>query len=342
MRHLRGLAVLAATIAMSSVALAASGPFGIATPDSPVGNGVSGPAAPLYLAAIRLQTLFYQKLTSALDAFSGDPHAGLWLVTLSFLYGIFHAIGPGHGKAVISSFVLATGERLRQAAVMSVLASALQAFSAIAIVLVAATVFDATASQITVLTDRLELGSYALITLLGVTLLAAKARVFMRHWGGRRPAGSFACEPVMPDGANPAGVRWPGLHRHDATCGCLAASHLAMDGPATSRREKLQAIVSVGLRPCSGALIVLVFALARHLALAGMISVLAMAAGTALTVSFVAALSVMARGLLARFVLSGAGGKHRFAASLEFAGACAVFLFGVTMLTGLLVADGVM
>lgn len=338
MRGLRTVLALAVFLAASGAALAASSPFGIATPDSPAG-GISGPAAPLYLAAIRLQTLFYQKLTSGLDAFSSDRHAGLWLMALSFLYGIFHAVGPGHGKAVISSFVLATGERLRQAVLMSLLASALQAISAIAIIFAATALLDATAAQITSLTDKLELGSYGLITLLGLNLLVSKGRLLAHRWGRSEGlSGSFACEEVRAGSASPAWFgRW-GSHRHDAACGCLPVDRLATAGPGTSWKEKLQAILSVGLRPCSGALIVLVFALSRHLALAGTMSVLAMAAGTALTVSFFAALSVLARGFLARFALSGAGGGQRFAVGFEFAGACAVFLFGATMLCGLLVS----
>jgi len=339
MRGLRTVLALAVFLVASSAVLAASSPFGIATPDSPAGGGISGLAAPLYLAAIRLQTLFYQKLTSGLDAFSSDRHAGLWLMALSFLYGIFHAVGPGHGKAVISSFVLATGERLRQAVLMSLLASALQAVSAIAIIFAATALFDATAAQITSLTDKLELGSYGLITLLGLSLLVSKGRLLAHRWGrSEGPSGSFACEEVRAGSASPAWFgRW-GFHRHDAACGCLPVDRLATAGPGTSWKEKLQAILSVGLRPCSGALIVLVFALSRHLALAGTMSVLAMAAGTALTVSFFAALSVLARGFLARFALSSAGGGQRFAVGFEFAGACAVFLFGATMLCGLLVS----
>ncbi|WP_160871902.1 nickel/cobalt transporter [Shinella sp. AETb1-6] len=330
MKDLRIALALAVSLAAHGVALAATSPFGIATPDSPAGAGISGPAAPLYLAAIRLQTEFYQKLTSGLDAFSSDPHAGLWLVALSFLYGIFHAVGPGHGKAVISSFVLATGERLRQAVLISLLASALQAASAIAIIFTATALFDATAAQVTSLTDKLEMGSYGLITLLGLTLLVSKGRLFARRWGRvEGPAGSFACEEVR------------GPHRHDAACGCLPVDRLATAGPGASRTEKLQAILSIGLRPCSGALIVLVFALSRHLALAGTMSVVAMAAGTALTVIFVAALSVLARGFLSRLALSKVGAAQGFTAGLELAGACAVFLFGATMLCGLLVSGGV-
>ncbi|WP_176526897.1 HoxN/HupN/NixA family nickel/cobalt transporter [Rhizobium subbaraonis] len=130
-----------------------------------------------------------------------------------------------------------------------------------------------------------------------------------------------------------------GAHRHDTACRCLPVDRLATAGPGASWKEKLQAILSIGLRPCSGALIVLVFALSRHLALAGTMSVLAMAAGTALTVIIVAALSVLSRRFLARLALSGAGGGERFAICFEFAGACTVFLFGVTMLTGLFLVD---
>lgn len=345
MKRLRALAALAAFSGAPAISLAASSPFGIATPDSPAGNGVTGLASPLLLPAIHLQTLFYQKLTSALDAFSSDPHAGLWLIGLSFLYGIFHAVGPGHGKAVISSYVLATGERLRQATVMSVVASLLQALSAIAIIFVATRIMDATATEITFATDSLELGSYGLVTLLGLTLAASKGRLLADAWRGERASSSaFACEDsgVRTAASRKFGGVNLGIHRHGASCGCLAVNRLATAKPEATMKERLQAIASIGVRPCSGALIVLVFALSRHLAPAGIISVFAMAVGTAVTVSIIAALAVLARGFLARLAFSSQWMNSRLAASLEFGAACTVLLFGMMMLIGLIAADGLL
>jgi ABC-type nickel/cobalt efflux system permease component RcnA len=343
MKRISIVAAVALALGAPALAYAASSPFGIATPDSPIGNGIGGPAAPLLLEAIRLQSLFYQKLTGALDTFSSDPHAGLWLVCLSFLYGIFHAVGPGHGKTVISTYVLATGEKLVQATVMSLIASFLQAISAIAIIFAATTLFEATATEITSVTDKVEIGSYALVTILGLTLAASRGRKFAREWRqSRQVSSSFICDDPEADFPRKTWRNPLGLHRHGVDCGCFEAGRMVISRPRASVKERLQAVVSIGVRPCSGALIVLVFALSRHLALAGIMSVFAMAAGTAFTVAVVACLSVMARGVLVRLASSSGNARPWFGAGAELVAACVVFLFGLTMLTGTMAVDGLL
>jgi nickel/cobalt transporter (NicO) family protein len=337
------LSALALWLGAPASSWAASGPFGIATPDSPVGNGLSGPLAPLFLYAIHLQTLFYQKLTSVLGASYSDPYAGIWLIGLSFLYGIFHAIGPGHGKAVISSYVLATGDRLVQTTVMSVAASLLQALSAISIVFIATMIFDATAAQVTSITDSIELVSYGLIALLGMTLALSRVRALAEAWRWKPSSrSSFSCDGYPAAIRSPAKLRGAAFEdlSHGVNCACIAVSRMAVEKPEATIRDRLQAVASIGIRPCSGALIVLVFAVARHQAFEGILSVFAMAAGTALTVSVVAVLSVLARGFLARLVSPDHWVKPRLAIGFQFAAACAVFLFGITMMTGLMAADG--
>ena len=63
-----------------------------------------------------------------------DGSAVWGLLGLSFLYGIFHAAGPGHGKAVISSYVVANEETWRRGVVLSFASALLQAFVAVAFV----------------------------------------------------------------------------------------------------------------------------------------------------------------------------------------------------------------
>lgn len=96
-------------------------------------------------------------------------------------------------------------------------------------------------------------------------------------------------------------------------------------------REGLAAIVSIGLRPCSGALVVLVFALSQGLLAAGIAATFLMGLGTAITVAALASLAVLAKGAALRF---GGGGARTAAALwwLELFGALAVMGFGLTLL----------
>ena len=117
-------------------------------------------------------------------AWQAEGGAAWALAGLSFAYGVFHALGPGHGKAVISSYVLANRQTARNGALLALLSSLIQALVAIALVAVLALVFDATAAVMNQATRWLELASYALVTLLGVWLVWLKA---LRPLLRRRP-----------------------------------------------------------------------------------------------------------------------------------------------------------
>jgi nickel/cobalt transporter (NicO) family protein len=96
----------------------------------------------------------------------------------------------------------------------------------------------------------------------------------------------------------------------------------------------LSTIIAVGLRPCSGAIIVLVFALAQGLFWAGIASTFVMGLGTAITVGAIASLAVGARAFAKRMAGSRTGYGVLALRGLEVGGACLVILVGVALLTG--------
>ena len=258
---------------------------------------------------------------------------------------MFHAVGPGHGKAVVTSYVLATGETLRRGIAISFVAALLQAVSAIAIVSVFTIALGATAMTMGRATDAIEIASYALITLLGIVLLWRKAlRPLLRN--GVRPLahGDQGHDHHHGHGDHDHhtghGHGHDGHHHvHDAHCG-----HAHLPEPADLAgpfhwRKAAAAAVAVGIRPCSGALIVLVFALSQGLFAAGVAATLAMSVGTGMTVSALAAAAVLARGLAER-VSDGGRGMAAMLRVVEIAAALVVFLFGTLMLTGALAAGG--
>ena len=102
-------------------------------------------------------------------------------------------------------------------------------------------------------------------------------------------------------------------------------------GDKFSLADAWSAIVAVGLRPCTGALFVLTFSFLNGLYLGGLLSVLAMSLGTAITVSILATLSVTAKDFVLKFT-SGGASRIRFANAIEIAGAIVVTLFGFTFL----------
>lgn len=343
-------------------------PFGV--PES--GAGLAG--GPGWLSAFFgqvsvWQTHFYRQFTAAVRAWQADGGAAWTLIGLSFAYGVFHALGPGHGKAVISSYVLANRQTARNGALLALLSSLVQALVAIAMVAALALVFNATAAVMNQATRWLELASYALVTLLGAWLVWIKAiRPLLR----RRPAPamavaaaptSVASAPVLKGAAalRAIGVRASAphghavapaqphdhdhdhVHAHHDDCGCGHAHVPPPDqvaGPLSWRRA-WSAIFAVGLRPCSGALIVLVFALSQGFFLAGVASALAMGLGTGLTVAALACLAVAAGGAATTLGsrLSGvAAARLRY--GVEALAALAVLALGVLLLGGMLAGGG--
>lgn len=347
-------------------------PFGV--PES--GAGMGGPSwlASFFGQVSVWQSHFYRQLTSAVRAWQADGGAAWMLIGLSFAYGVFHALGPGHGKAVISSYVLANRQTARNGALLALASSLVQALVAIAMVAVLALVFNATAATMNQATRWLELASYALVTLLGVWLVWVKAlRPLLRrrpvaaqpaNRGVDRPrpsavagsgqalkgaaalrAISVQAAPVRQGPATaalPSALHDPDHHHHD-DCGCGHA-HVPppeqVAGPLNWRRA-WSAILAVGLRPCSGALIVLVFALSQGFFMAGVASALAMGLGTGLTVAALACLAVAAGG--AATALGGrlsSAGAARLRYGVEALAALAVLVLGVLLLGGMLAGGG--
>src|SRR5262252_8458687 len=125
------------------------------------------------------QAEFYRQFSSLLRAAKTDGSAAWSLFGLSFLYGIFHAAGPGHGKAVISSYIVANNETWTRGVVLSFASALIQALVAVVLVGMAAVVLNATAATMGRAVNVIEIVSYSLIILIGVRLLWVKGRAFV-------------------------------------------------------------------------------------------------------------------------------------------------------------------
>ena len=125
------------------------------------------------------QAEFYRQFSGLIRASKADGTAAWSLMGLSFLYGIFHAAGPGHGKAVISSYLVANEETWVRGVVLSFLSALMQAIVAIAVVGVAAVLLHATAATMNSAVNWIETLSYTLIIVVGLRLLWVKGRAFI-------------------------------------------------------------------------------------------------------------------------------------------------------------------
>ena len=298
------------------------------------------------------QAEFYRMLSGLIRAAKADGSAAYTLLGVSFLYGIFHAAGPGHGKAVISSYLVANNETWRRGIVLSFASAMLQAFTAIAIVGIAAALLGATAKAMGETVRVIEIVSYALIVLIGLRLLWVKGRAFLRLLRGEKPAhhahdhNHHHHDHVHQHGHDHHhGHTHSHHHDHDEEASAWAHAHAPKPQELTGRhwlRHGLAAIVAVGLRPCSGAIIVLVFALAQGLFWIGVASTFVMGIGTAITVAAIATLAVGARGLAGRLAQAKPGTGMLLVRGLETAAALVIVLFGAALLTGYMVSERLM
>ena len=332
-------AVLAAVLAADGAihAIMAQTPFGGPRPPAePQIGGIVG-----WLLA--RQSEFYREISATIRAAKSDGSAVWTLLVISFAYGIFHAAGPGHGKAVISSYLVANQETARRGIVLSFASALMQALVAVLIVSVGAWLLNATAKTMCGAEKAIEIGSYALIAAFGVRLVWTKGGSFIRALQASRP------EPALAMAAHhhhhghdrPHAHHDHDGHAHDEHCDHSHGpepSELA--GPRGWRRG-LGAVVAVGARPCSGAILVLVFALAQGLFWAGVAATFVMGLGTAITVATIAVLAVSAKDVARRLSAAGEGGGTLIMRGIEFGAAGLVLLLGSGLLFGYIASERV-
>ena len=343
-------------------AFAQGGPFGAPrtqAPAPPVG-GVLG-----WIFA--KQAEFYRQFSSLLRAAKADGSAAWSLFGLSFLYGIFHAAGPGHGKAVISSYIVANNETWTRGVVLSFASALMQALVAVVLVGMAAAVLNATAATMGRAVNVIEIVSYSLIILIGVRLLWVKGRAFMAllHTLHRPAAVGAAVTPRDHahhghahhghahhhhehdhhhdhDHDHHHGEGHAHHHAHDEEASAWGHAHAPepeeLAGPGGWKRG-LSAVLAVGLRPCSGAILVLVFALAQGLFWAGVASTFVMGIGTAITVAVIASIAVGARAWAQHFADARSGYGMLAMRGIEVGAAVVIIAFGALLLTGYMVTE---
>ena len=203
------LALIGVALVIGAADAFAQNPFGApkgAPPPAPPPAGITG-----WLLA--KQAEFYRLLSGAIRNAKTDGSAAWLLMGLSFAYGIFHAAGPGHGKAVISSYLVANEETWKRGIVLSFASALVQALVAIAVVGIAAALLGATAKTMSTAVWWIEIASYALIALMGAQLLYTKGRGFLSEWALLRAPKSVGAAATR---ARASSRPWQDGHHHHA------------------------------------------------------------------------------------------------------------------------------
>lgn len=216
-----------------------------------------------------------QQMSALLKAVAASPaQAGGSLLLFSFLYGVLHALGPGHGKVVITTWLATHPSKLKSSIGLTLASSLLQGLVAIGLVVVVLSILQLPARQLHLSGFWLEKGSYALVGGLGMLLC----------WRALKKLHALLRKPRY--------TAFTAHHVHHEHCGC---GHQHLPSPEQLHhgddwRARLMIILSMGMRPCSGAIMVLLFSKVIGVFYWGIASALAMAAGTSLTITSLALL----------------------------------------------------
>ena len=262
-----------------------------------------GVAVPNWLT--EFQRELYSRISGSFDAVHHSGFASpafLMLLLFAFLYGLLHALGPGHRKTVLFSYFLARGAPVRTGVAAGLGMALLHGASAAAVVLV---IYYLLQGALLVGLERTEhtmqLVTFGLIALFGIFMLT---RTFF-HLLSRH-------------------------HRHsDAKTG------QPPPGRGNGDRSTLVLILLSGTLPCPGAATILIFAISLGNLEMGLAVVFAMSLGMGATLAGIAMLTLGGRRLL---LLSGAAaGRWRsyLHHGVELLGYALVTAFGLLMFLAL-------
>lgn len=282
------------------------------------------------------QRSFNLSLSGALNSLKAESQqAGLTLVGVSFLYGVFHAVGPGHGKFVLTGYLAFERTKLPQAIRLTLFSAFVQGVVAVALVSVIVVLFTLSRSYFNLTLQWVERGGFLMMLLLGIywlyqgrkSLFPTRKRVKIK----RILQNSRLNRPLVSAESSVCS-------HHSAECGCghkhlPNANELAQ---ANSWQAQWMLVLSIGLRPCTGAVLVLFLAYTLDLYLWGVLAAMVMALGTGVTLTLFACLVLLARQKavhLGKWYLSLPSGQ-RFAQWLKLLTGAVMVIFAITLLHG--------
>jgi len=266
----------------------------------------SGVSAFIFSVMAPVQRMLNESLARMTRALKGShsPAGLLLVVALALAYGIFHAAGPGHGKTIVSSFLLANEGKIRQSFIIGYLVAAVHALSALAVVLVLYYVIRGIfATGVEQANHWIQLVTFAVITAIGAVMLIGRSL-----GKGHSHAHLHVHEDADHTGHD---------HRE--------AQHVGL-----TMRNLMGIALPAGVIPCPGAVAVVLFALSLHMLAVSILAVSSISIGMGTTISATGAIVILVK----RGAIKAVAGAHEERDSkvrkiIEVAGAAILFLFGL-------------
>lgn len=284
------------------------------------------------------QRYFHQQLIQFLIKTKQAPlQTGMLLICFSFLYGILHSAGPGHGKIIISTYLATQPKQLKKSLLLTLLSAMMQGLVAITLITTALAIFSVSTKYLTIGEYRLEQLSYILIMLVGLLLCYRAVRklisVLLIANNGKK---GFKINQIVSINQSAS------LHDQQKSCSCCNHRHLPNQQELEHSKGwfgDLGVILAIGIRPCSGALLVLIFSYSFGVYYWGIVATLAMSIGTALTTSLFALLVHYARQLAKKLVKQNEGEYHHWTTTIAqliaLMGGILLIIIGLILIAGI-------
>ncbi|MCL9782262.1 nickel/cobalt transporter [Vibrio sp. S4M6] len=303
----------------------------------------------ILLSSIQWQREINMQLTDLLyQAKAHSVTAGLYLAGFSFLYGALHSIGPGHGKMIVTTYLATHPTKVKVSLVLTILSAFLQAIVAIVLVSVLLMLFNSTMREVNSEANRFMSLSFYAMAILGAIIVYRSTKQLWQRFKIKVQTADLAVEngPFQSfsklDNDSEVGlspvqsVSKTHVHQHDENghCGC-GHTHFASAediNNASSLREYIGIIVSIGIRPCTGAILALLFANVVGAYWLGVISAFVMSIGTALTTSTIALMTISGKKVVAKYLGASTHSTSTGAVILQLLGGTLLVLFGLLLM----------
>lgn len=256
----------------------------------------------IMLHSIKWQRIINEELSNLLyEAKENHLTAAVYLFGLSFLYGVLHSVGPGHGKMIVTTFLATHPTKVKHGLILTILSAFLQAVVAVSLVSILMFLFNHSMREINSSAADLVSLSCLMMTGLGIIIVFRALKVL-----------------------------WPHFHsKHHHQCNhCASADDL---NNASTWQAYLGIIASIGIRPCTGAIMVLLFANMIGIYWLGITSAFVMAIGTAITTSTIALLTISGKKLINRYLNRKEDKLSISNLSLQFMGGIFLILVGLVL-----------
>ena len=267
----------------------------------------------IMLQSIKWQRIINEELSNLLyEAKANQLTSAIYLLLLSLIYGILHSLGPGHGKLIVTTFLATHPSKVKHSLILTIASALMQAIVAILLVSILLFLFNNSMRDVNSKAVELISLSFLIMAILGAVIIVRALKKLYSHFKSR--------EKVHKHG-----------HQDENCCGHKHFASADEINKATTWQAYAGIIISIGIRPCTGAIMVLLFANVIDIYWLGVVSALVMAIGTAMTTSTIALLTISGKKMVNNYLNHDEHKNSTKSTLLQLLGGLLLFLLGILL-----------